>query len=123
MTFRQSTMITQHCDCSYPVVTFYFLGKQVGRVPANLCRAFFHMLERRLVQSITCKYMGVVGHSARPAVNQRYQRNAAGADRPGGGVDLNCQYLFHVEHRHFETAMRLLEQYVPMNDLDSRVYA
>lgn len=68
------------------------------------------------MQSITCQYFGVVGHSTRLAGNQRYQRNAVDTDRPEGGVDLECQYLFNVEHQHFESDIIYMDNFYPPLD-------
>lgn len=68
------------------------------------------------MQSITCQYFGVVGHSTRLAGNQRYQRNAVDTDRPERGVDLECQYLFNVEHQHFESDIIYMDNFYPTHD-------
>ncbi|XP_077869670.1 uncharacterized protein LOC144361685 [Saccoglossus kowalevskii] len=66
--------------------------KQVGRVPANLCKVFRRLLELNLVESvIVCKYTGQTGLSIRPPSNQRFQRGQV-RDRPGGGAELTCLY-------------------------------
>lgn len=56
-------------------------------------------------------HVGVVGNSMHLAVNQRYQRNAEDTDRPAGGVDLKCQYLFNVEHQNFETEIIYMDNF------------
>lgn len=95
---------------------YFSSRKEVRGVSANLCRAFFHKVERNLVQSITCQYFGVVGHSTHLVGNQRYQRNAVDTDRPEGGVDLECQYLFNVEHQNFESEIIYMDNFYPPLD-------
>lgn len=36
-------------------------GRQIGSVPANLCRAFYTILTRQFATKISCKYTGTVG--------------------------------------------------------------
>ena len=72
------------------------LGKQVGRVPANLCRVFRSLLKRNMLENdITCYYGGNVGHSKNPHFQQAFKkaRTRQGKDRPGGGAELNCTYF------------------------------
>ena len=56
-------------------------GKQVGRVPANLCGAFRQLLEIGYTRKIICIYTGLIGHCQNPHVHHvitdkvRYTRN------------------------------------------------
>ncbi|XP_033761304.1 uncharacterized protein LOC117343104 [Pecten maximus] len=64
-------------------------GQQIGRVPANLCRAFRMLLRNNFVQEISCFYKGEIRQSLHPHVQQRYRRNPTGGhDQAGGGADL-----------------------------------
>ena len=100
-------------------------GRQVGRVPANICRAFKVLLERNLVDKITCRFSGTVTQSSRPSVHQWYRRarNQQQFDRPGGGAELKCVYYFEVDRRQFRESMRVLEECVPLQDLDEKLFA
>ncbi len=62
-------------------------GRTVGRVPANLCRAFCHLQDHGyVVGHITARYLGEVGPSINPPTHTRFQGNAnGGRDRAGGG--------------------------------------
>ena len=53
---------------------FIFPGKQVGRVPANLCRAFRMITERQLCTELTCVYNNSVGVSREPRPDQSFER-------------------------------------------------
>ncbi|XP_070536910.1 uncharacterized protein [Ptychodera flava] len=63
-------------------------GLQVGRVPANLCRAFKILLDRDLATKITCTYTGEARQSQNPPVQERFQsRGREGLIGPA--VELN----------------------------------
>lgn len=103
-------------------------GRQVGRVPANLCKAFNLLLQRDLlvgdiillVGDIIATYTGDVGPSTRPPMDQHFGRsNWHGRhDRPGGGVDLACTYKMTVKRHHFREACAIFEEHVPRPDLE-----
>ncbi|XP_063429019.1 uncharacterized protein LOC134719709 [Mytilus trossulus] len=98
-------------------------GKQVGRVPANLCTAFRNMISRNTIRCIKCKVTGPPRLSANPPSNQRYRSNNRGHDRPGGGADIPCSYYLHIRDRMFADTMHILEDCVPLRELDERVHA
>ena len=53
----------------------HILGKQVGKVPANLCRVFHTLLEKEMTLGpIQCHYGGHVGQSTNPHVHQSFKR-------------------------------------------------
>ena len=77
-------------------------GKQVGRVPANLCRAFRELVDRGLLANdLKCTYDGTVHVSQRVLVHQSFQRQAF-RDRVGGGAELDCKYLLAVPRRRYD---------------------
>lgn len=98
-------------------------GRQVGRVPANLCKAFRELQSRRLIEEVTCTFTGEVRESQNPHIFQRFRRNTNGHDTAGGGAELGCDYLVHIKPQNFENAMHVFEGLVPMNELDRRIFA
>ena len=97
-------------------------GRQIGRVPANLCRAFREILTRDLcLGGIQCRFTGEVRQSDNPNVFQRY-RPGARHDRPGGGAELKCTYKLNIRTGKFRRALQVFEQYVPFNDRDRCFY-
>ena len=53
----------------------HIFGKQVGTVPANLCRVFRTLLEKEMTKGPTqCHYGGHVGQSTNPHVHQSSKR-------------------------------------------------
>lgn len=103
----------------------FFVGRQIGRVPANLCGAFRTILSQQFATKITCKYSGDVGQSVIPPVHQRFRhasRNERFA-RPGGGAELQCVYNIQLKKRCFEQAMHIFENMVPRDQLDLRLSA
>ena len=100
-------------------------GKQIGRCPANLCRAFRLMSEREYVTSIVCKCSGEVVQSTTPHLHQQYRRRRGNErhDQPGGGVELKCVYIVYIKRQHFEAAMHILEECLPLVELNQRLYA
>ena len=80
-------------------------GKVVGHVPANLCKVFRKLSENGLLaEDIKVLYTGIVAQSVRPPSGQSYWRNLSGGlDRPGGGVDIHCQYLVRVKKKRVQT--------------------
>ncbi|XP_070549244.1 uncharacterized protein [Ptychodera flava] len=65
-------------------------GKQVGRVPANLCGAFRRVLDEGEA-NISCHYLGITQRSQAPPAHQSYQRGKR-FDRQGGGAVCLCRY-------------------------------
>ena len=63
--------------------------KQVGRVPANLCKLFRNVLSDRDVKRITCCSVDVPHLSEVPPAQQAYRRNMKGKDR-------RCSYTLHI---------------------------
>ncbi|XP_070579003.1 uncharacterized protein [Ptychodera flava] len=84
--------VTREADKRYPKpqVIHDIAGKQVGRVPANLCAAFRRILAGGEA-SITCRYFGTVQRSQVPPAQQKYQRGH-NFDRRGGGAVCTCRY-------------------------------
>ncbi|XP_070546573.1 uncharacterized protein [Ptychodera flava] len=58
-------------------------GKQVGRVPANLCKAFRQLKEQGKITDIKSEYTGEVGLSSNPHHHQKFKKSVTGRDRPG----------------------------------------
>ncbi len=90
-------------------------GRQVGRVPANLCHALRILLDRGFVVDggVTCQVTGA------PLVTNQvpFQRRPGRFDREGGGVELPCWY--HVTLRgNFRHAMHIFEAHLPRQDLE-----
>ena len=89
------------------------VGKQVGRVPANLCRAFGDLLTNdMLVGEITCHYGGTARRSIDVPTHQSFKRSRTrqGRDRQGGGAELNCSYHIRVKGSRYEDAVRTFRQ-------------
>ena len=83
------------------------------------------MLHRDFIVKITCNYVGEVGLSTRPQSHQQFQRRRRGErfDQPGGGAELRCNYIILIKSQYFEDAMHILENCVPANELQERLYA
>ena len=76
------------------------LGKQVGRVSANLCRVFRDLIERNMLEgSITCYYGGKTSHSLNRHFQNAFKRACTrqGKDKPGGGAELKCSYFLQIK--------------------------
>ena len=76
------------------------LGRQVGRVSANLCRVFRGTLEKDMVlYTIMCHYGGHVGHSKFPHVHTAFKRARTrfSRDLGEGGAELKCAYLMRIK--------------------------
>ncbi len=71
------------------------LGKQIGRVPANLCKLFKILLSDGFVEEVKCLYNGKAAPTTQPPTQQAYKRAKyyAGKDRAGGGVELTYSYF------------------------------
>lgn len=95
-------------------------GRQVGRVPANLCRVFRRLVDERFVQpsDIKCIYSGQMNFPRSVPLNQRFFRGTR-RDRPGGGPELNCTYKLTVSKRRFRDAMRVFEDILTHEELDN----
>lgn len=92
-------------------------GRQVGRVPANLCRAMRALMERDLISGqITATYCESVGPSVTPHALQSYQRGQY-QDRPGGGAELSCIYLLRLRGSHIMST-NIIKDHVPRSDLE-----
>ena len=88
-------------------------------MPANLCKVFRELLTRRMVVGeITCRINGYVGPSLALPMHQRFQRHPGGADTPGGGAELGCQYLLQVSEHNFIHATRVFKEHLPRPDLE-----
>ena len=97
------------------------VGKQVGRVPANLCRVFRRLVEKEmLVDGITCNYGGTVHRTIDPVFYQRFERARTrfGRDRPGGGAEIKCNYMMRIKEQHFEEAKKLFEDRLSREELE-----
>ena len=68
-------------------------GKQVGRVPANLCKLFKQLLKNGSVTKIICLMTDPICLSQIPPAQQSYKRNINGDDWRGGGAAVHCKYL------------------------------
>ena len=67
-------------------------GEQIGRVPANLCRAFRQLLEIGYTRKIICIYTGSIGHCQNAYVHQPYVHGTRTLpiSRSTGIVTLTC---------------------------------
>ncbi|CAC5403287.1 unnamed protein product [Mytilus coruscus] len=89
--------------------------RQVGKVPANLCRAFRIFKDRNLVTDIACCYHGTCGPITNSFSGQRYRHNFSNnrqRDIEGGGAELSCTYSLITCIAKFEDAMHVLEKHV-----------
>ncbi|XP_070541430.1 uncharacterized protein [Ptychodera flava] len=74
-------------------------GRQVGRVPANLCRMFRELLDNGTASKIMCHYTDDVGLSVKPSHHEKFQKGTKRLqDRPGGGAVLHCIYQVTVKN-------------------------
>lgn len=79
------------------------------------------MSEREYVTSIVCKCSGEVVQSTTPHLHQQYRRRRGNErhDQPGGGAELKCFYIVYIKRQHFEAAMHILEECLPLVELYS----
>ncbi|XP_063406139.1 uncharacterized protein LOC134690097 [Mytilus trossulus] len=102
---------------------FIMFSKQVGRVPANLCKAFHLLTTRGYVENITCRYTGEATVSTRRLSHQQFRRRRGNEihDQTGGGADLKCHYVIQIKKEYFEHAMHIIEECVTHEDLQQRL--
>lgn len=89
-------------------------GRQVGHVPANLCRVFSKLNTQGLASDLQCKYLGTLTGSATLDHFQAGIRR----DRPGGGPELHCRYQLTVPANRFRTVMLIFEEFLTHNELE-----
>ena len=99
-------------------------GNVIGRVPANLCRAFREIMEKDwLLEDIKCQYNGIVRDSVNPPKYQKFERNLSGGlDTPGGGVDLESTYVLIVRKDSLPECISILEKRLPREDFQKVTY-
>ncbi len=98
----------------------HLAGRQVGRVPANLCRCL-SLLQNGgfLARPIKVEFLGEVAQSTMPPVHARFTRGARGQlDRGGGGAELQATYELALENRRFRQAMAIFEANLTRADLE-----
>ncbi|XP_077980784.1 uncharacterized protein LOC144435995 [Glandiceps talaboti] len=85
------TCVTREADKRYPTqMVSNIAGKQVGRVPANLCGTFRRILDGGEA-TLSCHYLGTVQLSTSPPAQQAYKHRPR-FDRQGGGAVCTCTY-------------------------------
>jgi len=90
-------------------------GNTIGRVPANLCRAFRKLKEQKLASNFRCIYTNEV--ICLPQ-NKKFKRNLAGGfDSSGGGVVLKCTYDCNYEETDFEKVADVVKENVPGEEM------
>ena len=101
------------------------LGKQVGRVPANLCRIFRELLQTdMLLENITCYHSITVGHSISPHFQKVFKRARArlGRDEPGGGAELKCSYFLRIKDTCYDQAVERFKKRLPEEDFEQILF-
>ena len=101
------------------------LGKQVGRVPANLCRVFRELLGRNIIiESILCYYGGKIGHSKNLHFQQDFKRahTRQGIDTAGGGAELTCSYFLLIKDDCYEEAVKLFKKRLQKEDIEKFLF-
>ena len=101
------------------------LGKQVGRVPANLCRIFRKLLQNdMLLEIITCYYSGTAEHSISPHFQKVFKRarTSQGRDEPGGGAELKCGYFVRIKETSYDQAVELFKKRLPKEDIEKILF-
>ncbi len=103
-----------------PVEYAAFGGRQVGRIPANLCRSFCFLQNRGLVLgNISVMYVGEVGQSTRPPVHIRFRRGGQGHLHQAGGLaELEALYHLVLPQNRLRECMRIIEDNHERGDLD-----
>ncbi len=96
-------------------------GKQIGRVPANLCKAFSSIMgEDLLKEDIRCQYKGSTHPTTRPPSKRKYQRafGASTHDIEGGGAAMECTYFFTVKNSAAEErVMKIFKDSLPQDEM------
>ena len=87
-------------------------GKQVGRVPANLCKLLRQLLKDCSVTKITCLMTDPPCLSQIPPAQQSYKRNLKGDDRRGGGAVIHYKYLLSCYNATYEKVTKFMKNAV-----------
>ena len=98
----------------------HILGKQVGTVPADLCRVFRTLLEKEMTLGPTqCHYGGHVGQSTNPHVHQSFKRALTRFGRyiAGGGANLRCSYMMQIKQSCFDDAVKIFKDRLSEDDM------
>ena len=90
-------------------------GNSVGRVPANLCRAFRKLKDSGLAREFVCTYRNKVFRV--PDYERSFERKAGAMDSAGGGAVLKCNYSFQYEEKHFEKVAAIVKDNVPSKEM------
>lgn len=83
-------------------------GKQVGRVPANLCKMFRKVLHEKDVVKIKCSSLDDPHLSGIPPPQESFKRNPRGKDRRGGGAVIACKYTLHCHDTTYEKVVQYM---------------
>lgn len=90
-------------------------GNTIGRVPANLCRAFRKLKESSLASNFECIYQNEVIRV--PNYERSFKRKIGAMDSPGGGAVLKCNYSFTYEEKDFERVANMVKDNVPGTEM------
>lgn len=95
-------------------------GAKVGSVPANLCGLLKGLLDDGRVKTIEC--VSVVPKPRASTLGQQaFHKSAAGKDRRGGGVVLDCKYVLHTEVSRRREVIDQIRQFLDDHDGKERV--
>ena len=87
-------------------------GKQVGRVPANLCKLLKQLLKDGSVTKITYLMTDPPCLNQIPPAQQLYKPNIKGDGQCGGGAVVHCKYLFSCYHATYEKVSEFMKNAV-----------
>ena len=90
----------------------HIAGKQLCRVPANLCRLFKQFLKDGNLTKTTCLMADSPCLSQISPVQQLYKRNIKGDDRHGGGAVVHCKYLLSCYDATYEKVTEFMKNAV-----------
>eukprot|EP00794_Sanderia_malayensis_P000929 gene929-236_t len=100
------------------------LGRQIGRVPANLCKVFRKILsEDTLIEPIKC-FGRNARHAADIHVHQKFKRSRSkfGRDVPGGGAENSCLYVFRVKETKLASVKQIMEEHLSKHEMDKVLF-
>lgn len=96
-------------------------GRQVGRVPANLCKLFRKLLKNGEVIRVVCHSKSLPCLSEVPESQQKYRRNHFGKDkdRRGGGAVIPCCYVLKCRDQSYNKVKEFMHAALKRGDFQS----
>ena len=94
-------------------------GKNVGRVPANLCRLLRLLKDVKKADNFKCRFTNTVFRVKNHT--KQFKRNIP-FDIAGGGAVLSCQYSFTCLKRDLDDIKKYAQANIPEEELHRFIY-